>query len=161
MAINDFLTLATLAVAIVLVTPPLGRYMYRVFEGERTILTPILRPVERLVYRGCGVVEAAEHDWKGYVIALLVFDLVSFLAGYAMLRLQDVLPLNPAGIAPMTPDLAFNTAVSFTTNTNWQNYGGEATMSPFTQMVGLTVQQFVSAAAGMAVLDGAFRGGPR
>ena len=125
MAINDFLFLATIAAAVLLVTPPLGRYMHRVFEGERTILSPVLAPIERLIYRVCGIDATAEHDWKGYLIALLVFDLISFLTGYAILRLQEVLPLNPAGIVPMSPDLAFNTSVSFTTNTNWQNYSGE------------------------------------
>lgn len=158
MAPNDALFLATIAVAVVLVTPPLGRYMYRVFEGERTILSPVLVPVERLIYRVSGVDQTKEHDWKGYVIALLVFDLVSFLTGYAMLRLQDVLPLNPAGIAPMSPDLAFNTSLSFTTNTNWQNYGGEVSASYLSQQAMLAVRNFTSAAVGIAVAIALVRG---
>ena len=158
MAVNDLLTLATLAAAVLLVTPIVGRYMYRVFEGEQTILSPVLAPVERTIYRVCGVDPTAEHDWKGYVIALLVFDLVSFLAGYAMLRLQDVLPLNPAGIAPMTPDLALNTSISFTTNTNWQNYSGEASASYLSQQAMLAVRNFTSAAVGIAVAIALVRG---
>jgi K+-transporting ATPase ATPase A chain len=158
MALNDFLTLATLAAAVLLVTPFLGRYMYRVMEGERTILSPVLRPVERVIYRFCGVDETAEMGWKAYVGALLVADLVSIVAGYAMLRLQEVLPLNPAGIAPMSPDLAFNTAVSFTTNTNWQNYSGEAQASYLSQDAMLAVRNFTSAATGIAVAIALIRG---
>jgi K+-transporting ATPase ATPase A chain len=158
MAPNDFLTLATLALAILIVTPFLGRYMYRVMEGERTILSPILQPVERVVYRVCGVDAATEMNWKRYVVALLVADLVAFLAGYAMLRLQDVLPLNPAGIVPMTPDLAFNTSVSFTTNTNWQNYSGEVSASYLSQQAMLAVRNFTSAATGIAVAIALVRG---
>jgi K+-transporting ATPase ATPase A chain len=158
MAPNDFLTLATLAIAILVVTPLLGRYMYRVMEGERTLLSPVLQPVERGVYRVIGVDATAEMDWKRYVVALLVADLVAFLAGYAMLRLQDVLPLNPAGIVPMTPDLAFNTSVSFTTNTNWQNYSGEVSASYLSQQAMLAVRNFTSAATGIAVAIALVRG---
>jgi K+-transporting ATPase ATPase A chain len=158
MAPNDFLTLATLALAVLLVTPFLGRYMHRVMEGERTLLSPVLQPVERAVYRVIGVDATAEMDWKRYVVALLVADLVAFLAGYAMLRLQDVLPLNPAGIVPMTPDLAFNTSVSFTTNTNWQNYSGEASASYLSQQAMLAVRNFTSAATGIAVAIALVRG---
>jgi K+-transporting ATPase ATPase A chain len=158
MAPNDFLTLATLALAVLLVTPFLGRYMHRVMEGERTLLSPVLQPVERAVYRVIGVDATAEMDWKRYVVALLVADLVAFLAGYAILRLQDVLPLNPAGIVPMTPDLAFNTSVSFTTNTNWQNYSGEASASYLSQQAMLAVRNFTSAATGIAVAIALVRG---
>ena len=158
MAINDALTLVTLAAAVLLVTPIVGRYMYRVFEGERTVLSPVLVPVERLIYRVCGIDQAAEQGWKGYVVALLVFDLVSFLAGYAMLRLQDVLPLNPAGIGPMSPDLAFNTSLSFTTNTNWQFYSGEVSASYLSQQAMLAVRNFTSAAVGIAVAIALVRG---
>jgi K+-transporting ATPase ATPase A chain len=158
MAINDFLSLATLALAILLVTPFLGRYMHRVMEGERTILSPVLQPVERLVYRVSGVDAATEMDWKKYVGALLVADLVAFLAGYLMLRLQEVLPLNPAAIAPMTPDLAFNTSVSFTTNTNWQNYLGEQSASYLSQQAMLAVRNFTSAATGIAAAIALVRG---
>jgi K+-transporting ATPase ATPase A chain len=158
MALNDLLTLVTLALAVVLVTPFLGRYMHRVMEGERTILSPVLLPVERAIYRVSGVDERAEMDWKGYLVALLVADLVAFLAGYAMLRLQEVLPLNPAGIAPMTPDLAFNTSVSFTTNTNWQNYSGETSASYLSQQAMLAVRNFTSAATGIAAAIALVRG---
>jgi K+-transporting ATPase ATPase A chain len=132
--------------------------MHRVMEGERTILSPVLRPVERLVYRVSGVDETAEMDWKRYVIALLVADLFDFLAGYVMLRMQDVLPLNPASIVPMTPDLAFNTSVSFTTNTNWQNYSGEVSASYLSQQAMLAVRNFTSAATGIAVAIALVRG---
>jgi K+-transporting ATPase ATPase A chain len=158
MTINDFLTLATLAAAVLIVTPFLGRYMHRVMEGERTILSPVLRPIERGVYRFCGVAESVEMDWKQYVIAVLVADLVAFVAGYAMLRLQAVLPLNPASIEPMTPDLAFNTSVSFTTNTNWQNYSGEVSASYLSQEAMLAVRNFTSAATGIAVAIALVRG---
>jgi K+-transporting ATPase ATPase A chain len=158
MAVNDFISVATLALAILLVTPFLGRYMHRVMEGERTILSPVLQPVERLVYRVSGVDAAAEMDWKKYVIALLVADLVAFVAGYLMLRLQEVLPLNPAAIAPMTPDLAFNTSVSFTTNTNWQNYLGEQSASYLSQQAMLAVRNFTSAATGIAAAIALVRG---
>jgi K+-transporting ATPase ATPase A chain len=157
-ALNDFLFLATIAAAVVLVTPLLGRYMYRVYEGERTILSPVLAPIERLIYRVGGVDPKVEHDWKGYLIALLVFDLVSFLAGYAMLRLQEILPFNPAGIGPMSPDLAFNTSVSFTTNTNWQNYSGESAASYLSQGAMLAVRNFTSAAVGIAAAIALVRG---
>jgi K+-transporting ATPase ATPase A chain len=158
MSLNDFLTLATLALAIVVATPFLGRYMYRVMEGERTLLSPILQPVERVIYRFCGVDETSEMGWKTYVGALLIADLVSFLVGYTMLRLQDVLPLNPAGIGPMSPDLAFNTSISFVTNTNWQNYSGESAASYLSQEGMLAVRNFTSAATGIAVAIALIRG---
>ena len=148
-------------------TKPLGLYMARVFEGERTFLHPLLRPLEKLTYRVCGVHEDAEQRWTQYAASVLAFSLVSFLFVYAIQRLQGFLPLNPMGFStghapgnatPMTPDLAFNTAVSFMTNTNWQGYGGEVTLSYFVQMVALTVQNFVSAAAGIAVAIALIRG---
>jgi K+-transporting ATPase ATPase A chain len=126
--------------------------MAKVFEGERTFLTPVLKPVERLLYRLCGVDESREQHWLSYTGAMLMFNLFGFLLLYALLRLQAVLPLNPQGLAAVAPDLAFNTAVSFTTNTNWQNYGGESTLSYLSQMVGLTTQNFVSAATGIALV---------
>jgi K+-transporting ATPase ATPase A chain len=158
MSIGDLLFLLTLAAAVLLVTPIVGRYMYRVFEGERTILSPGLGPVERAIYRVSGVNPMAEMGWKAYVVSLLVFDLVSILAGYAILRFQDVLPLNPSGIVPMTPDLAFNTSVSFTTNTNWQNYSGESSASYLSQQAMLAVRNFTSAAVGIAVAIALVRG---
>jgi potassium-transporting ATPase potassium-binding subunit len=131
---------------------PLGRFMARVFEGERTFLTPVFRPVEAVLYRAAGVDERREQHWLTYTLAMLVFNAAGFLLTYALQRFQAVLPLNPEGMPAVAPDLAFNTAVSFTSNTNWQNYGGESTMSYFTQMVALTAQNFVSAATGIALV---------
>ena len=132
--------------------------MARVYSGERTFLHPVLAPVERLFYRAAAVKPDAEMTWKTYAAALLVFNLLGFLAVYVLQRLQGILPLNPQGLAAVSPDSAFNTAVSFATNTNWQGYGGETTMSYLTQMLALTVQNFVSAATGMAVLIALTRG---
>lgn len=130
---------------------PLGVFMSRVWNGERTWFDPVLRPVEKAFYAACGVDPAKSQTWYGYAAALLAFNAVGFFLLYAMLRLQGVLPLNPQGFDGLSPHLAFNTAVSFVTNTNWQSYGGETTMSAFSQMAGLTVQNFVSAATGAAV----------
>ena len=158
MALGDLLTLVTLAVAVIIVTPFLGRYIHRVMEGERTILSPVLRPVERVIYRVGGVDETTEHTWKGYATAVLAMAFVAIVAGYVALRIQDVLPLNPAGIGPMTPDLAFNTSVSFETNTNWQNYSGETGVSYLTSAAVLAVRNFTSAATGLAIAIALFRG---
>lgn len=130
---------------------PLGVYMSRVWNGERTWLDPVMKPVEGVFYRLGGVDPTRSQGWLGYAGALLAFNLAGFLLLYAMLRLQGVLPLNPQGFDGVSPHLAFNTAVSFVTNTNWQSYGGETTMSTLTQMAGLTVQNFVSAATGAAI----------
>jgi K+-transporting ATPase ATPase A chain len=152
---------------IVAVTKPLGLFMARVFQGERTFVHPVVRPLERAIYRLSGVREEVEQRWTQYAGAVLAFSLVKFGLTYGILRLQGVLPLNPQGLgtaqAPsgatsMTPDLAFNTAVSFVTNTNWQAYGGESTVSYFSQMVALTVQNFTSAATGMAIAIALVRG---
>jgi len=137
---------------------PLGAYMARVLEGRPTWLSPVLRPVEAGLFRIAGVDPAREQHWTGYALALLAFNLLGLLAVYGIQRLQDVLPLNPAGLPAVPPDLAFNTAVSFATNTNWQSYGGETTMSHLTQMAALTVQNFLSAATGIAVLVALARG---
>ena len=158
MSLGDFLTLATIALALLVVTPFLGRYMYRVMEGERTFLSPILRPVERTIYRLCGIDETAEHDWKAYAISVMAMAVVAIVAGYVMLRLQDVLPLNPSHAPAMSPDLAFNTSVSFETNTNWQNYSGETGASHLTQATMLAVRNFTSAATGLAIAIALFRG---
>jgi K+-transporting ATPase ATPase A chain len=158
MSLPDLLTLAALAAAVLLVTPLLGRYIHRVMEGERTFLSPVLRPVERAVYRVCGIDETAEQSWKGYTVAVLVMALVAIVVGYLMLRLQDVLPLNQGGIPPMAPDLAFNTSLSFETNTNWQNYSGETGATYLTQAAMLAVRNFTSAATGLAVAIALFRG---
>jgi potassium-transporting ATPase potassium-binding subunit len=157
-AINDVLTLATLAIAIVLVVPFLGRYIYRVMEGERVFLSPVVRPVERLVYRLTGVDETVEQTWKGYAVSVLAMAAVAIVAGYVVLRLQDVLPFNQGGIPAMSPDLAFNTSVSFETNTNWQNYSGETGATYLTQATVLAVRNFTSAATGLAVAIALIRG---
>jgi len=137
---------------------PLGAFMARVYRGERTWLSPALGPVERLLYRAGAVDPEDDMDWKRYALAALVFNLLGALAVYALQRLQGFLPLNPQDLGAVSPDSAFNTAVSFATNTNWQGYGGESTMSHLTQMLGLAVQNFLSAATGMAVLVAFLRG---
>ncbi|MDR7028682.1 potassium-transporting ATPase subunit KdpA [Rhizobium rosettiformans] len=146
-----WLQISLLFLAVFIAIKPLGLYMARVFSGERTFLSPILGRVEHDLYRVSGITPEKEQSWLGYTLAMLAFSLAGFLALYAMLRLQAYLPLNPQGFAGMPSDLAFNTAVSFVTNTNWQNYGGETTLSHFSQMAGLTVQNFLSAATGMAI----------
>lgn len=143
---------------VVALVKPLGGYMTRVFAGERTFLSPVLRPVETALYTVSAVDERREQHWLTYTVAMLLFNLAGFLLLYALMRLQGVLPLNPAGQSAVAPDLAFNTAVSFTTNTNWQNYGGETTMSYLTQMLGMTVQNFVSAATGIVLAVALIRG---
>jgi K+-transporting ATPase ATPase A chain len=137
---------------------PLGTYMARVFSGERTFLSPLLAPVERIIYSLCGVDEKREQSWVTYTVAMLLFNLVCFVTLYAMFRLQGFLPFNPQGMAAVPGDLALNTAISFATNTNWQNYGGETTLSYFVQMAGLTVHNFVSAATGIAIVIALIRG---
>ncbi len=135
----------------VLLGSPLGLYLSRVWNGERTWLDPVLRPVEGVFYKAAGVDPNRSQGWVGYAGALIVFNAVGFFLLFAILRLQGGLPLNPQGFDGVSPHLAFNTAVSFVTNTNWQSYGGETTLSTFTQMVGLTVQNFLSAATGAAI----------
>jgi K+-transporting ATPase ATPase A chain len=155
---TDFLQFAAYAVIILACTPFLGGFMAKVFTGERTFLSPILRPVERLIYAICGVHENVEQSWKRYAGNLLLFAFIGTLATYAMLRLQHYLPFNPQGMPGVPADLAMNTAVSFNTNTNWQAYGGEGTMSYFSQMVALAVHNFLSAATGLAVAIALVRG---
>ncbi len=145
MTLNGWLQILFFLLAIFLVTPVIGGYMARVFTRQRTWLDPVLRPFERLIYRLTGVDETREMRWTEYAVALLLFSVVSMLVLYAMQRLQSALPWNPQGFAGVAPDLAFNTAASFTTNTNWQAYSGETTMSYFTQMAGLAYHNFVSA----------------
>ncbi|MFA6411383.1 MAG: potassium-transporting ATPase subunit KdpA [Syntrophales bacterium] len=142
-----------------LLTKPVGLYLVRVLDPTgKTFLDVILKPVERLIYRVLGLDPAKEQDWKGYTVSLLLFSLMGLLFTFAILRLQHLLPLNPQGFGPMSSDLAFNTAASFTTNTNWQSYGGESTLSYFSQMVGLTFHNFASAATGIAVAAALVRG---
>jgi K+-transporting ATPase ATPase A chain len=151
MTLIGWLQISLLFLAVLAIIKPLGLYMARVFSGERTLFSPVLGRLERDLYRVSGINPEKEQSWYGYVLAMLVFSLAGFLALYAMLRMQAYLPLNPQSFPGMPADLAFNTAVSFVTNTNWQNYAGEATMSHFSQMAGLTVQNFLSAATGMAL----------
>jgi K+-transporting ATPase ATPase A chain len=156
---SGWLQLALYVIALAAITKPMGLYLLRVLDANgRTWFDPVLRPLERLTYRMMGVDANKEHDWKQYTIAMLLFSLVSCLFTYAILRLQHLLPLNPQGFGPVSPDLAFNTAVSFTTNTNWQNYTGESTMSYLSQMVGLALHNFTSAATGIAIAAALVRG---
>ncbi len=143
---------------IVAITPLLGRYMTCVFNGERTLLTPVLRPVEIGLYWAAGVDEKREQSWLYYTIAMLFFHVGGFLILYAIMRWQAILPFNPADQSAVAPDLSFNTAISFITNTNWQNYGGEGTMSYLTQMLALTHQNFLSAATGIVLAVAVIRG---
>jgi K+-transporting ATPase ATPase A chain len=155
----DWLQLGVFVAALALVTKPMGLYLGRVLDANgRTWLDPILKPLERLTYRLMGVKSDKEQDWKAYAFALLLFSLVGCLFTYGILRLQQWLPLNPQGFGPLSPDLAFNTATSFTTNTNWQSYTGEATMSYLSQMVALVIHNFTSAATGIAIAAALVRG---
>ncbi|TGP54121.1 potassium-transporting ATPase subunit KdpA [bacterium M00.F.Ca.ET.159.01.1.1] len=158
MTFNGWIQILLYCAIVLLLVKPLGGYMYRVFNGDRTFLSPILGPVERLLYRISGTSENEEQHWTGYAAGIIFFSLASFLAVYALQRLQGVLPYNPAGMSAVEPGLAFNTAVSFVTNTNWQNYGGESTMSYLVQMAALTVQNFMSAAVGIAIAAALIRG---
>ena len=155
---NGFLQIAFYLAALTLLAKPLGAFMARVYQREKTFLDPVLGPLERLIYRLTKISPDEEMDWKANAVALLVFNFVGFIVVYVIQRVQQFLPLNPQGMAAVTPDSSFNTAVSFATNTNWQGYGGETTMSYLTQMLALTVQNFVSAASGMAVLTLFIRG---
>ncbi len=145
-------------VVLLALAKPLGSFMAKVYQGERTFLEPVFGPVERFLYRLSDVKADEEMNWKTYAIAAILFNAFGLLAVYALQRLQVVLPLNPMGLGPVTSDSSWNTAVSFATNTNWQGYGGEVTMSYLSQMLGMTVQNFVSAATGMAVLIALIRG---
>src|SRR5262245_43030075 len=158
MTTNGWLQILFFLGVLLLITPAIGAYMARVFTRQRTWLDPIARPIERLIYRTTGVDEARAMRWTEYAVALLLFSVVSWLVLYAMQRLQGLLPYNPQGFGAVAPDLAFNTAVSFTTNTNWQAYSGESTMSYFTQMAGLAYHHFVSAATGLAIAIAFIRG---
>jgi K+-transporting ATPase ATPase A chain len=158
MTLNGYLQIALYMVVLIGLAKPLGWYMARVYEGQPIGLDRVLGPLERLLYRLFGTREDVEMNWKTYTIAMLLFNLLGLLVLYALQRLQAVLPLNPQSLGAVTPDSSFNTAVSFASNTNWQGYGGEVTMSYLTQMLGLNVQNFVSAASGMATLVALIRG---
>jgi K+-transporting ATPase ATPase A chain len=158
MTSNGVLQLLIYLGLLIALVKPLGSYMARVYEGEPVLLSRVLGPIERLFYRLAGVKADGEMGWKHYAAAMLAFNMAGLLVVYALQRLQGALPFNPQALPATTADLAFNTATSFATNTNWQSYGGETTMSYLTQMLGLTVQNFVSAASGMAVLIAMIRG---
>jgi K+-transporting ATPase ATPase A chain len=158
MTFNGWLQIALYCVLLTLLVKPLGAYMTRVFNGERTVLSPVLRPLELGLYRVSGVDETDEQHWVTYAVAMLAFTFAGFVVLYGLQRLQAVLPFNPQALGAVSPDLAFNTSVSFVTNTNWQSYVPETTMSYLVQMAGLTVHNFVSAATGIALAIALIRG---
>ena len=158
MTINGWVQIALYCVLLCLLVVPFGGYMTRVFSGQRTLLSPVLHPIEIGLYRICGVREEEEQHWVAYAVAVLFFSVAGFLSLYALQRLQDLLPLNPMGQSAVSPDLAFNTSISFITNTNWQSYTPESTMSYLVQMAGLTVHNFLSAATGIAMAIALIRG---
>jgi len=158
MTINGWIQILLFGAIIFAVTKPLGNYMYRVFEGDRQPLPRLFGAIERLLYKLCGVDPEQQQDWKQYALAMLVFSGITLLVTYGIERLQHVLPLNPQNFPPVPPDLAFNTAASFTTNTNWQSYSGESTMSYLTQMAGLAWHNFMSAAVGIGIALALARG---
>ena len=158
MTIFGYVQIGLYLLVLLLLVKPLGAYMARVYQGEKVFLSPVVQPVESFVYRIVGIKPDEEMNWKRYAALMLIFNLAGLLLLYAFLRLQAFLPLNPQGLPAVSPDLSFNTAVSFSTNTNWQSYSGETTLSYFTQMLGLGVHNFLSAATGMAVLIGVIRG---
>ncbi len=155
---NAAIQIGLFTVLVTAISVPLGLYMARVFAGEPTMLDPVLKPLERAIYRVCGVHPETEQDWIEYAVSMLLFSMAGMLVLYALERLQQFLPLNPQHLGAVASDLAFNTAASFTTNTNWQAYAGETTMSYLTQMAGLAFHNFVSAAAGIAVAIAVIRG---
>ena len=158
MSANGWVQIALFCVVVIAITKPLGGYMTRVFSGERTTLTPVLRPLERLIYRLCGVSETDEQHWTVYAVAMLAFSLAGFITLYLMQRFQAALPFNPQHLPAVGGHLAFNTAISFVSNTNWQSYTPETTVSYLVQMAGLTVHNFVSAATGIALAVALIRG---
>src|SRR5487761_1359271 len=158
MTFNGWVQIALFGAIVIAVTRPFGGYMTRVFAGDRMFLSPLLRPVERAVYWCCGVDETEEQHWLTYAVAMLLFSVVGFVTLYALQRLQWYLPFNPQGQAGVEQSLAFNTSVSFVTNTNWQSYVPETTMGYLVQMAGLTVHNFVSAATGIALALALIRG---
>src|SRR6516225_805824 len=158
MTSNGWLQIALFGVIVIAITRPFGGYMYRVFAGERTFLSPLLRPIERLIYWCCGVDETEEQPWHTYAVSMVLFGVAGFVTLYALERLQWYLPFNPQGEAGVDPVLAFNTSVSFVTNTNWQSYVPETTIGYLVQMAGLTVHNFVSAAVGIALAIALIRG---
>ena len=158
MSVPGLIQIAVFLILVLGLAKPLGTYMAKVYQGERTLLSPVLAPVERVLYRVAGVDAEKEQRWTAYAAGMLLFNLAGILLTYLILRFQGFLPLNPQGLPEVGPDLAFNTAVSFATNTNWQSYAGESTMSNFSQMIGLAVHNFTSAATGLAIAIALVRG---
>ena len=158
MTANGWIQILLYMAIIFAVTKPLGNYMYRVFEGDRKPLPRLFGAIERLLYKLCGVDPQQQQDWKQYTVAMLVFSALTLLVTYGIERLQHILPLNPQNFGPVPADLAFNTAASFTTNTNWQAYSGESTMSYLAQMAGLAWHNFISAAVGIGIALALARG---
>jgi K+-transporting ATPase ATPase A chain len=158
MSVIGWIQILLFCAIIAAVTPVLGAYLTRVFSGQRTFLSPVLRPLELVLYRAAGIEEKSEQNWLAYTTGMLLFHVGGFAILYALMRMQAVLPFNPAGQSAVAPDLSFNAAVSFITNTNWQNYGGESTMSYLVQMLGLTHQNFLSAATGIVLAIALIRG---
>ncbi len=158
MTVSGWVQIAALFVVVLAITKPLGLYMFKVFSGERTWVSPVLQPVERAIYRVSGVDETKEQGWLTYAVGLLLFSLVGLMATFVILRTQGSLPFNPENLGAVKSDLAFGTSASFTTNTNWQAYSGETTMSYFSQMVALAVHNFTSAAVGLCVVLALIRG---
>lgn len=148
---RDFIQLSLFVAILWAVTKPLGLYLEKIFDGEKTFLSPVFKPIEKLIYRWIRINANEDQSWIKYSTHLLAFSAMTTVFTYTILRIQHLLPLNPAGFGPVSPHLAFNTAISFVTNTNWQSYGGESTLSYFSQMIGLSFQNFVSAAVGMCV----------
>src|SRR5580693_1530270 len=158
MTANGWIQIAIFSLIVLLITRPLGGYMTRVFEGERTFLSPLLRPLERLIYGLSGVREDEDQHWTVYAVAMLLFSLAGFITLYALQRLPAVLPFNPHHLPAIGEHLALNTSISFISNTNWHSYTPETTMSYLVQMAGLTVHNFVSAAAGIVIAVALIRG---
>ena len=158
MSLNDFIQAAFFLLIVLLTVKPFGTYMARIYEGSPAGINRWLAPLERWIYRLCGVKPEEGMSWKTYAVAMIIFNILGVVVVYAFQRLQATLPLNPMAMPAVSPDSSFNTAVSFTSNTNWQGYGGESTMSYLTQMMALVVQNFVSAATGMAILIAIIRG---
>lgn len=156
--INIIIQIILYLIILVLLGKPLGKYMAEVYEGKKVFLTPVIKPIEKIFYKMIGTKAEAEMDWKQYSISVIIYSIIGFLFIFLVQKLQGMLPLNPENLGAVPSDLAFNTAMSFTTNTNWQAYGGETTLSYLSQMLGLTVQNFISAAGGMAVLFALIRG---
>src|SRR5579875_2102197 len=158
MTVNGWIQIAIYSLIVIALTKPFGAYMTRVFSGERTLLSPVLQPLERVIYRICGIDETEEQHWVTYAVAMLFFSAAGFVVLYGIERLQAVLPFNPAGQSAVEQSLAFNTSISFVTNTNWHSYVPAPTMSYLTQMAGLTVHNFVSAATGIVLAIALVRG---